>query len=149
MPRITVDILHRLGRLTLLCAAVLWLQHGAVFAAEVQPAGSDKVFQNLSPAEAKKLVNDHRGEIVVVDVRTAGERTQAAIDGSIHIDMNDIFLGRHNLRKEQSVLLYCAVGGRSYAVAKWLQMKGYYVIYNLDGGIDAWQKRGFSVVKGE
>lgn len=104
--------------------------------------------QNIPPFEAQMLVRD-RTDLVVVDVRTERERSHAAIPGSIHLEMSDIFRGNYTLQQDAPVLLYCAVGGRSYAAAKWLRSRGFLEIYNLDGGIEAWQKKGLGVTQGE
>jgi rhodanese-related sulfurtransferase len=104
--------------------------------------------QNIPPFDAQMLVRD-RTDLVVVDVRTEKERSRAAIPGSIHLEMSEIFRGNYALQQDTPVLLYCAVGGRSYAAAKWLRGRGFLEIYNLDGGIEAWQKNGFDVTQGE
>jgi len=45
-------------------------------------------------------------------------------------------------------MLLCAVGGRSYIAGKVLISRGYREVYNLDGGIEAWRRAGFAVLKG-
>jgi rhodanese-related sulfurtransferase len=51
------------------------------------------------------------------------------------------------LDKTKPVYTYCHVGGRSSAAAKWLTEKGF-TVYNLVGGITAWQKAGRPVEDG-
>ena len=51
-------------------------------------------------------------------------------------------LGAITLPKDKPLLLVCAVGGRSYAVAQVLQHQGYGELYNLNGGIAAWKEAG-------
>lgn len=108
---------------------------------QIQPHGS---FVSLSAEQAAELMRT-REDLLVVDVRTLKERKEAAIKGSVHIPMNDIFRDEVPLSADRPILLYCAVGGRSRAVAIWLQKKGFTELYNLGGGIVDWQKKGFPV----
>ena len=98
-------------------------------------------FQTISPAEAKQLI-ESRKNLMIVDVRSPEELKQGAIANSVLIPFWQILRGQHNLQKNQPLLLICAVGGRSYAVAQVLQRQGYRELYNLRGGIEAWKKAG-------
>ena len=43
--------------------------------------------------------------------------------------------------------MYCKSGGRSSEAAELLKKNGFNKIYNLKGGISAWEKNGFPIVK--
>jgi rhodanese-related sulfurtransferase len=45
------------------------------------------------------------------------------------------------------VFVYCAAGGRSAEAAAALKQLGHREVYNLAGGIDAWERAGLPVVK--
>lgn len=109
---------------------------------------AEGVITAVTPEEAEKLIRK-REDLMVVDVRTLRERKRAAIAGSIHIPMQEIFQNRVSWPHDRPLLLYCAVGGRSSAAANWLQKQGFTEIYNLDGGIIEWQKQGLPIVTGE
>lgn len=119
-----------------------------VLAAEQQVLKKEGAIIAISPKEAQELIKQ-REDLLVIDVRTARERKRAAIAGSIHVPMQDIFQNKTSLKNDQPLLLYCAVGGRSSAAAYWLQKKGFTEIYNLVGGISEWQKQGLPVVVGK
>ncbi len=84
--------------------------------------------------EAEALVQS--GLAVLVDVRTAAERSKRSIGGSMHVPMSDLTnvstkLERH---KNKQVIFYCATGSRSIAAAARARKLGFQV-GNLEGGI--------------
>ncbi len=72
---------------------------------------------------------------------------EIAIEGAQPIPMGRILLRHAVLPKDKPILLVCAVGGRSYGVGRYLAKQGYPEVYNLRGGIVAWEKEGLPVVK--
>lgn len=105
------------------------------------------IFRSITPKVASRLIVEKK-DLIVVDVRTEEEHVLMAIDNSVLIPVRQILGGKLPLSAEQPVLLYCAVGGRSYYAARYLKINGFKEIYNLDGGIKAWQKEGLPVIKG-
>jgi rhodanese-related sulfurtransferase len=89
-----------------------------------------------SPVEVKERV---AAGSVLVDVRTAAERKQSSIAGSIHIPLGELSAKMKSLDKFKSreVILYCASGSRSSSAAAQLKKNGF-TVGNLKGGIGAW-----------
>ncbi len=106
---------------------------------------SASVISLISATELDK-VND---QILLIDVRTPGEFASGHIENSINIDYkSDNFKDLiSELDKNQEVYVYCKVGGRSGRSAKILEDMGFEKIYDLDGGINAWEKEGLKMVK--
>jgi rhodanese-related sulfurtransferase len=104
-------------------------------------------FSSLLPQEAFAL-REREKELLVVDVRTPEELELLRIPGSIAMPMMDLMQGRSQLPKDKPVLLVCAVGGRSYAAGLYLVKEKYLRVYNLRGGISAWQKAGLPIEYG-
>lgn len=102
--------------------------------------------QNLSADDARKLLQS-RSDIYLLDVRTAGEYLQVRLENARLIPIDQL-QRRINEVPKKPVLIYCAVGSRSSAVADYLLRLGYPEVYNLYGGIWAWQLRGYPVLKG-
>lgn len=73
---------------------------------------------------------------VLLDVREAGEIAIAALDGALHVPMNEIPARLSQIPREADVAVLCHVGARSFAVAKYLASNGYERVYNVTGGID-------------
>lgn len=75
-----------------------------------------------------------------LDVRTESEYTSGHIPNSLHIPLQEI-QGRiselENI-KEKNIIVYCRSGARSSMALKSLLKNGYNV-FNLSGGILAWE----------
>ncbi|MFA7032687.1 MAG: FAD-dependent oxidoreductase [Bacilli bacterium] len=68
-----------------------------------------------------------------VDVRTELERlSDGYIDGSLSIDIADLYERYHEIPINRKIVVYCESGTRSYNAERILRAKGYDV-YNLDG----------------
>ena len=87
--------------------------------------------------------------ILLIDVRTPDEFTSGHIENSINIDMrSDDFKEQiAALQKGQEIYLYCKKGGRSNTAAKMIEGMEFEKIYDLKGGISAWEDEGLKTVK--
>ena len=99
----------------------------------------------ISPAELNKVNKD----ILLIDVRTPGEYASGHLENSINIDYKaDNFKDLvGELDPNQEVYVYCKVGGRSARSAKVIKEMGFKNVYDLKGGIIAWEKEGLKTVK--
>ncbi len=87
-----------------------------------------------------------RGErLVLLDVREPEERAFCAIPVSstttdLHIPIGELTNRYAELSEANAVplVIYCHLGMRSMAAARWLAAHGYSELHNLDGGIEAW-----------
>ncbi len=105
------------------------------------------VVQNIDATAARKLLQENP-QVFLLDVRTPQEYWQVRLTGA-HLIPIDNFLARiAEVPKDRPLLIYCAVGSRSSQVAEYLARQGYPEVYNLNGGIWAWQLRKFPVLKG-
>lgn len=85
-------------------------------------------------------------EVRLLDVRTPEEYAEGHLEGAENIDVKaDDFAERIKDVKD-TVAVYCRGGRRSLKAAKKLAGQGC-TVYNLDGGIMAWQKAGRPTVK--
>ena len=99
------------------------------------PEATVEEFQNLKDKD----------EVVVVDVRSAGEQAVSMIPGAV---TSRQFEEHQEDYKGFTVLAHCTVGGRSGLYAKDLQAKGWKV-FNLKGAILAWTHAGGPLVDPE
>ena len=121
----------------------------AALSAQPGPAGAELVashqpallFQTVSPAEAKQLI-DSRKDLLLADVRNPDELREGYIQGSTLIPLWEIVKGRKSIPKDRPILLICAVGGRSLGLGKLMSRYGWPEVYNLEGGIAAWKEAG-------
>jgi rhodanese-related sulfurtransferase len=74
----------------------------------------------------------------LLDVREGWEVARGIIPGATHIVMNTIPARLAEIPSDKPVVVYCAAGVRSYAVAAFLLQNGFSAVQNLTGGIGAW-----------
>lgn len=79
-------------------------------------------------------------EVVLIDCRTAEERSVAHIEGSVLIPMGEMASRQAELEAiaERRVIVHCHRGQRSLRVVTWLRQLGFSDVWSLAGGIDAW-----------
>ncbi len=100
-----------------------------------------------SPADATILIN--RNDAVVLDVRTDKEFNEGHIINSIHIPQSNIKerLAEIEKYKHKPIIVSCRTGQRSAQVCGQLKKQGFDHIYNLSGGIMAWQTANFPLTR--
>jgi rhodanese-related sulfurtransferase len=76
----------------------------------------------------------------LIDVRTPAEFSQGHIKNALNIDINSPNFQQllSEMDKDQTILVYCAVGGRSAKAAKMMESLGFQKIYDLKGGYRTW-----------
>ncbi|HXF99932.1 MAG TPA: rhodanese-like domain-containing protein [Bacteroidota bacterium] len=84
-----------------------------------------------------------QNSIVLLDVRTAEERRQSAIKGSLHIPLHELRRRVDELQKHRNreIVCYCATGSRSASAAATLKKLGFNAA-NMKGGIAEWKLSG-------
>lgn len=104
-------------------------------------------YRRASPMEATQLIN--REDAVVVDVREDNEFKQGHILGAIHVPLGFLDKRMDELEKykERPVIVNCRSGQRSARAASILKKNGFETVYNLDGGLAAWQNASLPVTK--
>ncbi len=99
---------------------------------------------------AKKLLDE--GKAILIDVREIDEYKEASIPNSYLSPLS--LLSSINLPKNikgKDLIFHCKSGKRSMAVCQFMQAEGddssVEKVYNLVGGIEAWQACGLPIVK--
>jgi NADPH-dependent 2,4-dienoyl-CoA reductase/sulfur reductase-like enzyme/rhodanese-related sulfurtransferase len=75
----------------------------------------------------------HQSGALLVDVREPDEYLAAHIDGAISLPLSVLRERYHELPKDRTLQVYCAVGQRGYYATRFLAQHGYRV-FNLSGG---------------
>ncbi|MBD3308935.1 sulfurtransferase [candidate division KSB3 bacterium] len=95
---------------------------------------------SMSPQEAQQYIADHdEGSFTILDVRQPKEYKEEHLPGSTLIPLPELNDRLAELEKEKPIIVYCAVGGRSRMAAQLLAGQDFKEVYNLKGGIKAWQ----------
>lgn len=95
---------------------------------------------SLSPTDATRLMNDD-SDTVVLDVRSDAEFDSGHVVGAIHVVDTQVesSMGRLQKYKSRPVIATCRTGQRSAAVAGKLRKAGFEKVFNLRGGLAAWE----------
>lgn len=101
----------------------------------------------VSPATGAELAVDP--DITVLDVRTPEEFAEGHLEGATMIDFYaDTFTDElAALDPDQTYLVYCRSGNRSGQTFAMLDELGFGQVYDLDGGVLAWQSAGLPLVR--
>ncbi|MFY0599164.1 MAG: rhodanese-like domain-containing protein [Cyclobacteriaceae bacterium] len=131
MPRYTINLYAVLVLLLVSCSN--------------QPQKNEIIILNEAQ-ELAKLVSE---DVQIVDVRTASEYAAGHIANAQLITLQDEkFLKKmESLDKEQPLIVYCEVGGRSSRAIDKISNLGFKQIYNYKGGMQNWRGEDMPIEK--
>jgi rhodanese-related sulfurtransferase/rubrerythrin len=94
----------------------------------------------MDAEEARKYLASHAEDsFTLLDVRQPWEYEEEHIPGAILMPLPNLNDQYRNLDPEKPTLVHCAIGGRSRVAAQFLSGLGFREVYNLAGGIKAYQ----------
>lgn len=101
-----------------------------------------KGLTQIGPLQAVGLMNHENA--LVVDVRESNEYNQGHVIDSLHIPLGSLenhlnILEKH---KDRPLIMSCQSGHRSLQACRTLYKKGFEKLYNMQGGVSAWQHAG-------
>ncbi len=101
--------------------------------------------KSVGPLQATQLSN--RENAIFLDIREDAEYSTGHIPDAIHIPLKQLPGRIKELEKHRDcpVITYCRSGNRSTATGGILKKNGFESVYNLGGGIAAWQKANLPV----
>jgi len=111
-------------------------------------ADADQEMLEISADEAAERVVNGRFD-VILDVRQPEEYKLLHIPGAVPMPLNTLKgEAQEKLNNPAaSILVYCSVGGRSLEAVKILKDMGYPNAISLEGGMAAWDEKGYPVAK--
>ena len=92
----------------------------------------------LTPSAFRDRWPAQSADVVLLDVREPQELALAALEGVLHIPMQQVPARIDELDPGKPIVVMCHSGGRSRRVAQFLAANGFEQVFNLCGGIDAW-----------
>lgn len=87
-----------------------------------------------------------RHDLQVLDVRDPNEWQERHIKGAIHLPYYEIEQRLQTLNPAQPLAVLCASGQRSTIACSLLQRHGFTQLFNVVGGMEAWDEAGFEKV---
>lgn len=105
---------------------------------------------NLISVQEARTMEDNagRGDLFVLDVRTAQEFAGGHIAGAVNVDYSqgDFRQRLGELETDKAYIVYCKSGQRSLEARKVMAEMGFNTTYSMVGGIDEWAAKGYPVV---
>jgi len=107
------------------------------------PAEGESI-ESISPKDASVMSLEKKA--VIVDVREDSEWNEQHIPLAIHIPLAQLNERLSELKqyKDSPVITQCQAGGRSAKAVDVLKLAGFSKVYNMEGGIIAWEKAGLT-----
>lgn len=104
-------------------------------------------YKQLDVNAAVQVMN--QDDAVVLDVREDKEVADGRITGARHIALGNLNnrMGELNKYKDKPLLVYCRSGNRSSHACSQLTKAGFSDVYNLAGGIVAWESANLPLSK--
>ena len=106
-----------------------------------------RAYREVPPAEAVRLMN--REDALLLDTRESNEVSKSLIVGAKHIPLSSFKQRIAELEKyrQRAVITYCKSGLRSGAACDLLCKNRFEKVYNLKGGMTAWESEGLPTAK--
>ena len=104
---------------------------------------------DVDPAGAIRMIN--HDDAAVVDVRAGDEFAQGHILNALNLPLGTLENHLKTLEdhKDRPVIVNCRSGQRSAQAARTLRKHGFEKVYNLSGGIMAWEKAELPLTRGK
>ena len=139
----------------LLVAMVIGLTvTGELFGSRIDnaaPPAETQITEDITPEEAFTLIqaNQQSPDFVIIDVRTPEEFASGYLENAVNIDYNSAAFSDEikTLDKNRTYLIYCRSGARSSQALGLMAVLQFAEVYNISGGITAWQAGGLPAVE--
>lgn len=101
----------------------------------------------LNASELQNALEKEK-DFVLVDVRTPDEHEAGHLSGSLLVPLDTIDRNAENVLtdKDKKLFVYCRTGRRSAEAVGKLRSMGYTNVYDVSGGITAWQASGYPII---
>ena len=95
---------------------------------------------SLNAGQARQFMDQREeGMYTILDVRQPAEYEKEHIPGAKLVPLPDLNNSLDKLDPDKPTIVHCAIGGRSRVAVQLLSGFGFKEVYNLEGGIKAWQ----------
>ena len=104
-------------------------------------------YTSISPVESTAMIN--HDDALVLDVREMNEYSQGHILNSVHIPLSNLKTRMSEIEKhkDKKVIVACRSGHRSSHACANLKKNGFEQVFNLRGGVMAWENANLPLVK--
>jgi rhodanese-related sulfurtransferase len=83
------------------------------------------------------------GQVIrLLDVRSIAEMDRGMLPNAEKLPLHTLPVRLNEIANDETVILYCRSGARSAQGVGFMAAQGYDKVYNLRGGVMAWQQNG-------
>lgn len=93
---------------------------------------------DVEPRQATRLLNTENA--IMVDIRSEKEFRKNHIANAIRMETTQGASSALDKHRNKPLIVYCNSGNQSIGICRKLHKQGFATVYNLKGGIFAWQK---------
>ena len=119
--------------------------HGGIGAWSKKPFPLDHL--GLLTVQELKERLDRGDKLMVLDVREKDKWHDGHIKGALHIYAGHLEQHLDEIPEDRPIVVTCNAGNHASLAASILRREGYKEIYNLLGGMTAWQNAGYNVTR--
>ena len=108
-----------------------------------------KPYTNIDVVTANNMITSGKyPNLVILDVRTQSEYNEGHLENAVLIPLTELEsrLGEILSCKDSEIMVYCKVGGRSAQASHILDSNNFTNVFNVLGGITAWEYANYSVI---
>ena len=104
-------------------------------------------YSSVSPSQSTQMIN--HDDAVIIDVRENNEYSSGHIINSIHIPLSSLKTRLDSIEKHKSqkIIVACRSGHRSSQACATLKKAGFEQVFNLSGGVMAWESASLPLIK--
>jgi rhodanese-related sulfurtransferase len=112
------------------------------------PENSEYTDLSVQDASAMMLNNISYPNLVILDVREVAEYNAGHIKNAINIPLHELTAKISSLEtyKQIEIIVYCRMGYNSRLASQQLVDAGFSKVYNMVGGINAWNDAGYKTM---
>jgi adenylyltransferase/sulfurtransferase len=104
------------------------------------PSSSMNNSMNTLTVQELKSLRDSNDDHFLLDVRQPDEWEQANLPGATLIPLGELPERLSELPRDQKLIVHCKAGSRSARACGFLLEQGFADVWNVEGGMDAWQQ---------
>jgi rhodanese-related sulfurtransferase len=119
---------------------------GLIFFTGCSEALAKKEPVQLSVEKVDEILKTQKDKYVILDVRTKEEFDLGHLDSAMLIPVEELEARFGELSKDKPIIVYCRSGKRSATAAAILVSNGFFPVYDMTGGINAWTGKGYPVI---
>ena len=104
-------------------------------------------YSSISPRQSTQMINHENA--LILDVRENNEYSEGHIINSLHIPLSSLKTRLADIEKHktQKVIIACRSGHRSSQACATLRKEGFEQVFNLSGGVMAWENASLPLIK--